>query len=72
MPIKSVVEVVSNLHLDDKSLNTWKNGVIRALSKFIPNGTKAKSSACPECDNGTMEYQEGCLTCKNCGYTKCS
>ena len=72
MPIKSVVEVVSNLHLDDKSLNTWKNGVIRALSKFIPNGTRAKGSSCPECNNETLEYQEGCLTCKNCGYTKCS
>lgn len=72
MPIKSVVEVVSNLHLDDESLSTWKNGVIRALSKFIPNGTQAKNSSCPECDNSALEYQEGCLTCKNCGYTKCS
>jgi ribonucleoside-diphosphate reductase alpha chain len=72
MPIKSVVEVVSNLHLDDESLNTWKNGVIRALSKFIPNGTRAKGDCCPECDNQALEYQEGCLTCKNCGYTKCS
>ena len=72
MPIKSVVEVVSNLNLDDESLNTWKSGVIRALSKFIPNGTRAKASSCPECDNQALEYQEGCLTCKNCGYTKCS
>ena len=72
MPIKSVVDVVSNLHLDDESLSTWKNGVIRALSKFIPNGTVAKHSACPGCDNSALEYQEGCLTCKNCGYTKCS
>ena len=72
MPIKSVVEVVSNLHLNDKSLNTWKNGVIRALSKYIPNGTQAKSGSCPECGTEALEYQEGCLTCKNCGFTKCS
>ncbi len=71
MPIKSVVDVVSNLHLDDESLSTWKNGVIRALSRFIPNGTVAKGSSCPGCDNSALEYQEGCLTCKNCGYTKC-
>ena len=72
MPIKSAVDVVSNLHLDDESLNTWKNGVIRALSQFIPDGTKAKDSGCPQCQQETLEYQEGCLTCKNCGYTKCS
>ena len=72
MPIKSVVDVVSNLNLNDDSLNTWKNGVIRALSKFIPNGTKAKGNSCPQCDNQNLTYQEGCLTCQNCGYTKCS
>jgi ribonucleoside-diphosphate reductase alpha chain len=71
MPIRSAVEVVSNLHLDDESLNTWKNGVIRALSQFIPDGTRAKDSGCPQCQQKTLEYQEGCLTCKNCGYTKC-
>jgi len=72
MPIKSVVDLVSNLNLNDESLNTWKNGVIRALSKFIPNGTVAKGNSCPECENNSLIYQEGCLTCKDCGYTKCS
>lgn len=72
MPIKSVVDVVANLNLNDDSLNTWKNGVIRALSKFIPNGTEAKGNSCPQCDHQTLTYQEGCLTCQNCGYTKCN
>jgi ribonucleoside-diphosphate reductase alpha chain len=72
MPVKSAVDVVSNLHLDDESLNTWKNGVIRALSQFIPDGTKVKNASCPQCHHKALEYQEGCLTCKNCGYTHCN
>ena len=71
MPIKSVVDVVSNLHLNEESLNTWKNGVVRTLRKFIPDGTKPANNICPECKNESLVYEEGCLTCKSCGDTKC-
>lgn len=72
MPIAFVVEMVSNLHLSDESLNTWKNGVQRALKKYIPDGTKIEGQECPEC--GSVEglmFKEGCLTCSDCGYSKC-
>jgi len=72
MPIAFVVEMVSNLHLSDESLNTWKNGVQRALKKYIPDGTKVEGQECPECSSteGLM-FKEGCLTCSDCGYSKC-
>ncbi len=72
MPINFVVDMVNNLHLSDESLNTWKNGVQRALKKYIPDGTKANGESCPECssDEGLM-FKEGCLTCVDCGYSKC-
>ncbi len=72
MPIKEVVHLIDNLTLETDYINTWKNGVNRALKTFIPNGTKSKHHHCPECDdeNGLV-YEEGCLICKNCGYTKC-
>ncbi|MBL4709457.1 MAG: adenosylcobalamin-dependent ribonucleoside-diphosphate reductase [Flavobacteriales bacterium] len=72
MPIAFVVEMVANLHLSDESLNTWKNGVQRALKKYIPDGTKMSGEACPECssEEGLM-FKEGCLTCVDCGYSKC-
>lgn len=72
MPIAFVVDMVANLHLSDESLNTWKNGVQRALKKYIPDGTKIEGQECPECESteGLM-FKEGCLTCSDCGYSKC-
>ena len=72
MPLPYVVDLVSNLNLYDTTINTWKNGVERALKKFIPNGTKAIDHQCPQChDPDGLIYEEGCLKCKSCGHTKC-
>jgi ribonucleoside-diphosphate reductase alpha chain len=71
MPIDQVIKLVSGLQLDNESINTWKVGVERALKKYIPDGTQIKEQACPSCAQKTLVYQEGCLTCKSCGYSKC-
>jgi ribonucleoside-diphosphate reductase alpha chain len=70
MPIQDVVNLVQSLKLDSESINNWKNGVERAMKKYIPNGTKAKGK-CGECGSDNMVYQEGCLICKDCGSSKC-
>jgi ribonucleoside-diphosphate reductase alpha chain len=73
MPIPFVVQLVSNLQLENKSINTWKNGVVRALKQYIPDGTKVNREACPECGTkDTLVFKEGCITCTGCGYSKCS
>lgn len=72
MPIMDVVNLISSLRLDSDTINTWKNGVARALHKYIPNGTKPKRSPkCSECGQESLVYQEGCLVCQNCGHSKC-
>ena len=73
MPIPDVVNLVSSLHLNSETINTWKNGVERSLKKYIPDGTKVtKGNKCPDCgQEGTLIYKEGCLTCQGCGYSKC-
>ena len=71
MPLKYAISLVNNLHLNDDSLNTWKNGVVRALSKMLPDGTKPKNTTCTECGEDGLIYEEGCLNCKSCGYSKC-
>ena len=72
MPLPYVVDIVSNLVLDSDTINTWKNGVVRALKKYIPDGTAAKKGKCPHCHaEGNLIYREGCITCTSCGYSGC-
>lgn len=71
MPIDHVINLVGSLQLKDESINTWKNGVERALKKYVDDGTEAKGRKCPVCGHETLIYQEGCLICKNCGASRC-
>ena len=71
MPIDQVIKLVTSLQLNSESINTWKVGVERALKKYIPDGTELAGQSCPNCGNHTLVYQEGCLTCKTCGYSRC-
>ena len=70
MPIEKVVSLIDGLHLNSETINTWKNGVQRALKQYIVDGTRSKGK-CPQCGQENMAYQNGCLTCMSCGYSKC-
>jgi len=72
MPIIDILNLVQGLELDSESINTWKNGVERALKRYIPDGTRDETGKkCPQCGGSNLIYTEGCLTCKDCGYSKC-
>lgn len=71
MPIDQVIALVQGMELNDESINTWKNGVERALRKYITTGQKATGQKCPSCGAEDLVYQEGCLICQSCGNSKC-
>ena len=71
MPLINVLKLVGSLQLESESINTWKNGVERALKKYVQDGTKAAGQKCPNCGQETLVYQEGCLICTNCGHSRC-
>lgn len=72
MPIVDILNLVHGLELDSESINTWKNGVERALKRYIPNGTRDETGrTCKNCGGNNLIYQEGCLVCMDCGYSKC-
>ncbi|WP_316814688.1 adenosylcobalamin-dependent ribonucleoside-diphosphate reductase [Pedobacter nyackensis] len=70
MPIEKVVDLINSLQLDE-AINTWKNGVARALKRYVPDGTEARKQHCQNCNSTNLHYQEGCLTCSDCGSSKC-
>ena len=73
MPLNYVVNLINGLNVDLETINTWKRGVVRALKKFIPNGTQVVKTSCSSCgDPQGLVYKEGCLMCKSCGYSECS
>lgn len=70
MPIDQVLKLVDGLELNNESINTWKNGVQRALKKYVVEGTEVKGK-CLVCGQATLVYSEGCMKCTNCGDSKC-
>lgn len=72
MPIQYAVDLIEDLNLYSDNINTWKNGVVRTLKQFIPDGTRVTDKSCPSCGDGEgLVYEEGCLNCKSCGHSKC-
>ncbi len=72
MPLAKVVDLIEGLNVESESINSWKKGVVRALKKFIPDGTKAEKIPCENCgESGALVYMEGCLICNSCGHSKC-
>lgn len=71
MPLEKIVDLINSLQLDSEQINTWKNGVARALKRYVVDGTEAKGQKCSNCNSTNLIYQEGCLTCKDCGASKC-
>lgn len=71
MPIDKIVDLINSLQLDSASINTWKNGVVRALKRYVADGTHAKGQQCDNCKSNNLIYQEGCLACTDCGTSKC-
>ncbi|MBU6219808.1 MAG: adenosylcobalamin-dependent ribonucleoside-diphosphate reductase [Bacteroidetes bacterium] len=73
MPLLNVVDLISGLTVEQAYINNWKNGVIRSLKAFIPDGTIASEAECPECaDPNGLIFKEGCLICKSCGFSECN
>ena len=51
------------------SVVSFSKAIARTLTRYV---TEWKETMCHECnDPDGLVFQEGCLKCKNCGYSKC-
>lgn len=70
MPINSIVKYITHsMEFDDEGFATWQNGVTRALKKYTKD--EELGDVCPKC-GAKLWRREGCISCPNCGYSKCS
>ena len=69
VPIQYIVEQVQKDKASD--MFSFSRVTARALKGYIPDGTKPAGKSCPECSSTDLMYQEGCITCKSCSYSKC-
>jgi ribonucleoside-diphosphate reductase alpha chain len=57
----------------DKEMDmfSFSKVISRCLKNYIVDGTTVDKT-CPHCGaEGSLVYQEGCVTCKSCGSSKC-
>lgn len=67
--LDKVVKIIDGMHFESDTLNTWKNGVKRAIKTFIVDGVTSHE-VCPDCGEHLI-YEGGCTICKNCGFSRC-
>ena len=72
VPADRMIAIVEGLNFSNKSMNTWKAGVMRSFKPFVKDGTKSHGEICEECGQEAIVYEGGCKICKNCGTSRCS
>lgn len=68
----SVVKIIDSLKLDGDTMGTWKKGVIRILKHYNPEEEKTNGETCPDCGGKNIIHKEGCISCMDCPWSRCT
>jgi len=65
--------VVEQMQKDrDSDMFSFAKCLARVLKSYIEDGTKITDKTCPSCGAEGLMYIDGCVSCKECGHSKCS
>lgn len=62
--------IVEQLNKCDGDLFSFTKALARVLKKYIPDGVKS-TVKCNDCGSDNVIFQEGCMSCQDCGSSKC-
>jgi ribonucleoside-diphosphate reductase alpha chain len=63
--------VVDQLEKSPGDMTNFGKGLARVLKKYIADGTKVSGATCQSCGSSNVVRIEGCLSCRDCGNSKC-
>lgn len=67
-----IINIVDVLDAGNYPLSSFTFHIKRLLKQYIKDGTEVsgKNAKCPKC-GGSMIFNEGCILCKDCSWSKC-
>jgi len=71
VPVQYITEQIEKGADKDNEMFSLAKGLLRVLKHYIKDGTRASIKKCPKCHAGGLSYQEGCVMCPTCGYSRC-
>lgn len=71
-PVQYVVEQMTKGSDKDSDLFSYSKVMSRVLKNYIKDGTKTTQKKCDICQSTNLAFQQGCVTCLNCGNSKCN
>lgn len=70
-PVQYVVEQLQKDKHSD--MTSFSKVMARVLKSYIQDGTQSSDKTCPTCSKeNSLVYQDGCVVCMSCGFSKCS
>ena len=55
MPLTNVIKLISSLQLENENINTWANGVARALKKYVNGEDESADDTSTKDDSRSIE-----------------